>query len=342
MLTLNPIFTDGAILQAEKPVRVFGEGEGTVTVTLFDTTVTAEKTEGGWLATLPAQPYGGPYTMTVNLDGEERTLTDIWFGDVYMLGGQSNMQFKMHGRMQLGFKDELRSNEDVRLFTIDRPQVGDRFHPKDGWVPLLEQHAIAFSAIGYYLGHLLSGRGRKIGLVACYQGASVIQSWLPPEVSSRPDLQTTDLFRDHEAYPQWNTFSLLYNSMITKLAPFTFSHILWYQGESNITMGEAELYPAMLEELIKSWRAVFLDEALPFIVIQIADYTPRLRHLPWQMIQTAQLAIEKKLPNVRTVISRDICETNDIHPPTKLPLARRIATYLLSLRGEKLEEEIQL
>ena len=129
MPTLNPIFTAGTVLQAGKPIRIFGEGEGTVTVTLLGETATAEKTEGGWLATLPAQTYGGPYTMTVNLDGEERILTDIYIGDVYLLGGQSNMQFKMHGRWSLGFQDELRGSADVRLFTIDRPQVGDRFHP---------------------------------------------------------------------------------------------------------------------------------------------------------------------------------------------------------------------
>lgn len=339
MPTLHPIFTDGAVLQANKPVRIFGEGAGKVTVTLGDTTVTAAPQDGGWLATLPPQPYGGPHTLTVSLDGEARTLTDIHFGDVYLLGGQSNMQFKMHGRMQLGFKDDLRGSEDVRLFTVDRPQIGDRFHPADGWVDLRDDTAIAFSAIGYYLGHALSGRGRKIGLVACYQGASVIQSWLPEEVAARPALQSEEKYHDHAAYPQWNAVGLLYRTMIKKLAPFTFSHILWYQGESNITLGEAEIYPLLLEALIASWRDAFLDPALPFIVIQLADYAPRLRHLPWQMIQTAQLAAETKIPYVRTVISRDICETNDIHPPTKIHLARRIARVLLAEKGEELQGE---
>ena len=339
MPTLNPIFTDGAILQANKPVRIFGEGQGSVTVTLGTTTVTAEKTDGGFLATLPPQPYGGPHTLTVTLDGEEQTLTDIHFGDVYMLGGQSNMQFKMHGRMQLGFKDDLSGSPDVRLFTIDRPQVGDRFHPADGWVDLCEDTAIAFSAIGYYLGHLLSGRGRKIGLVACYQGASVIQSWLPPAVAARPELQSEEKYRDHAAYPQWNAVSLLYNRMITKLAPFVFSHILWYQGESNITMGEATIYPQLLEALITSWRAVFLDDALPFIVIQLADWAPRMNYAPWKMIQDAQMAAQDKIPHVKTVVSRDVCETNDIHPPTKIHLARRIARVLLAEKGEELEGE---
>ncbi len=339
MPTLNPIFTDGAVLQANKPLRIFGEGQGRVTVTLRDTTVIAEPTEDGWLATLPAQPYGGPCAMTVSLDGEERTLTDIWFGDVYLLGGQSNMQFKMHGRMQLGFKDDLRGSPDVRLFTIDRPQVGDRFHPKDGWVHLRDDTAIAFSAIGYYLGHALSGRGRKIGLVACYQGASVIQSWLPPAVAARPELQSEDKYRDHDAYPQWNTVSLLYNTMITKLAPFVFSHILWYQGESNISLGEAEIYPQLLDALIASWREVFLDPTLPFVVVQLADFAPRAKHAPWGMIQAAQMDAQDKIPYVQTVVSRDVCETNDIHPPTKIHLARRIARVLLAEKGEELEGE---
>jgi hypothetical protein len=82
-----------------------------------------------------------------------------------------------------------------------------------------------------------------------------------------------------------------------------------------------------------------LDATLPFIVIQLADFAPRLKHLPWQIIQTAQLAAEKNIPHVKTVISRDVCETNDIHPPTKIHLARRIARVLLAEKGEKLEGE---
>ena len=82
-------------------------------------------------------------------------------------------------------------------------------------------------------------------------------------------------------------------------------------------------------------RGAFLDDDLFFIVIQLADYAPRLRHLPWQKIQTAQLEAEKTIKNVYTVISRDVCETNDIHPPTKLPLANRIARVLLAAHGEK-------
>ena len=42
---------------------------------------------------LPPTPAGGPYVITATEDGGVGiTLTDIYFGDVFLCGGQSNMQ----------------------------------------------------------------------------------------------------------------------------------------------------------------------------------------------------------------------------------------------------------
>ena len=94
MVTLNPIFTNGMIMQANKPVRIFGSGEGEVAVDFLGQSQSITS-NGEWLIEFDAQSYGGPYTMTVSLNGKKTEINDIYFGDVYLLGGQSNMQFKM-------------------------------------------------------------------------------------------------------------------------------------------------------------------------------------------------------------------------------------------------------
>jgi hypothetical protein len=60
-------------------------------------------------------------------------------------------------------------------------------------------------------------------------------------------------------------------------------------------------------------------------VIQIADYVNRLGEA-WRNIQKAQYDIQFELPQVKTVCSADVSERDDIHPPTKIHLARRIVT----------------
>ena len=66
---------------------------------------------------------------------------------------------------------------------------------------------------------------------------------------------------------------------------------------------------------------------LPFLVVQIADYVDRDGEA-WRTIQNAQLKAAEVIPFVKTVISRDVCESDDIHPPTKHILAERIARAL--------------
>ncbi|MBR6748626.1 MAG: hypothetical protein IKM07_06775, partial [Clostridia bacterium] len=76
--------------------------------------------------------------------------------------------------------------------------------------------------------------------------------------------------------------------------------------------------------------ADFADPGLPFIVVQIAEYTPRYDD-GWRAVQKAQLDVQGMRNGVKTVISADVCETDDIHPPTKDKLSRRIADALSTL-----------
>lgn len=325
MVTLNPIFANGVILQANKPVRIFGQGKGAVTVKFLGETKSV-LAKGEWLLEFDPQNYGGPHTMEVTLEGEKTVLSDIYFGDVYLLGGQSNMQFKMWERREP--TDVYEGNENVRLYTVDRMEENteERFGMADGWVTLTKENAKDFSAIGYYVSQEL-GKDRKIGLIACYQGASVIQSWLRKDVAQRPELQVENKFADHEWFPIWNDDGILYDYMLTKIIPYSMASVLWYQGESNASVDEARIYLRFLDALTSSWREAFMDENLEFIVIQLADYDERNTE-GWHLVQAAQLKAQNELMNVKTVVCRDVCETDDIHPRSKKELSLRIVKAL--------------
>ncbi len=325
MVTLNPIITNGVIFQANKPVRIFGSGVGMVSAELLGVTKSVTS-NGEWLLEFEAQDYGGPYTMSITLDGVKREISDIYFGDVYLLGGQSNMQFKMWERREPA--DVYKGNDNVRLFTVDRieEKTEERWGALDGWITLTKENAKDFSAIGYYVSEEL-GKDRKIGLIACYQGASVIQSWLKKEVAQRPELQVENKFADHEWFPIWNDDGILYDFMIAKIIPFSMASVLWYQGESNASIEEARIYLRFLDALTSSWRKDFMDDDLEFIIIQLADYDERDTE-GWHLVQEAQMKAQNELENVKTVVCRDVCETNDIHPRSKKELSLRIVKAL--------------
>ena len=87
------------------------------------------------------------------------------------------------------------------------------------------------------------------------------------------------------------------------------------------------MYDKELCLLIDRWRQDFDDPVLPFILIQIADYLPR-NDSGWKAVQIAQTRVPQMRENVYMVVSADVCEKDNIHPPTKLYLAQRVADLL--------------
>lgn len=49
---------------------------------------------GIWRVTLDPVEAGGPYTVRAAVQNSSATLTDVLFGDIWLCGGQSNMEFK--------------------------------------------------------------------------------------------------------------------------------------------------------------------------------------------------------------------------------------------------------
>ena len=331
-MKLNQLFTSHMVLPANREIRVFGEGSGTVNIKFNGIEKTADFTSETWCVSLPPMEYGGPYEMEIILSGEKTVLSDVYIGEVYIFAGQSNMQFEI--RESSYPEEKWVSNNNIRLFNTLRMEEGEYFLPSHGWVAAERETVGYWPAIQYHVATLLAEKGIKVGAISCFQGASVIESWVPKGTFERAGINIPigDRHKDHVDawFGKWNLDSQLYDFTFKKIAPFSVNGVVWYQGESDSSIPEGEVYDIELCELIKVWRSDLLDEDLPFIVIQIADYDER-NDEGWRLVQEAQLRVEKKLPNVKTVICRDICESDNIHPPTKLELSKRVADALCKM-----------
>lgn len=331
-LTLDPLFQDHLILQAHAPIRISGTAGGPVRLTLGGCTAEiTPDTNGRWTAELPPMDYGGPFILQATCGDHTLTLQDVLLGDVYLLAGQSNMEFKLRESST----DTPCFDDDplLRFFMTERMEPGEWFSPADGWVPCTRENAANLSAIGYFLGHRLRQRtGHAIGFATCYQGCSMIQSFLSPEAAARlPEVHRLDLRSlegdDGALACPWNRDSVLYRFAARLLFPFAFRAVVWYQGESNTNRLDYDHYDLLLRALIEDWRTQLHQPELPFVIVQLAEYD-RKPGRRWDRIRAHQAAAAA-WPHVCTVPCADICETFHIHPPTKSLLGFRIADVIL-------------
>ena len=333
-MKLNPIFTGGMVLAAYKPIRIFGQGKGRVSVSFLGYEHTLNSAGDDWLIELPPAPYGGPHTMQLSLDGEAVTLSDVYLGEVILLHGQSNIEFKM--RESSSPAESYQSCELLRMFSVQNMHRGERWEQRDGWIRCRADEVGDWSAIGYHVGmELVKKKNCAVGLIACYEGASVIQSWLPDGTMDEMGLflQASDLHRDHTSpvYSKWNGEGVLYRFMVEQLIPYSLSQVIWYQGESNASEAEGKVYHRLLARLVEQRRRDFADETLFFAVVQLADTHKRMKeNNGWRLVQEAQMRVAQEMTGVATVVCRDICETDQIHPPTKGLLAHRIVEVVLN------------
>lgn len=324
-MRVSRMFTDGMVIQAGKEIRIFGEGKGKAAVDLNGVTGETESDGDEWLITLPAQNYGGPYTLKVCLNGKEKEFTDVWLGDVYLVAGQSNIRYNLRhaGTDPTTFKEtaQLRifgtNEDDISAFTFD-----------EGWCTLQKSNAYRWSAVGYYMGlDLVSKSDNKVGLIVCSQGAGVLQAFLPKGFLDGTDCYIPFEERSFGARnPEytWNRDGFLYEEKFSKMIPYNVKLAVWYQGEGNTTGKDPFVYDKLLCRFVEKWRCDLKDENLPFIIVQLANYKNCGRE-GWSTVQDMQEKAANTIKNAYLVKCADICEDNDIHPPTKNLLGARIA-----------------
>ena len=125
-----------------------------------------------------------------------------------------------------------------------------------------------------------------------------------------------------------NQPSTLFNGMIHPLAPFAVAGVVWYQGESNTGMRQAEEYAPMLRLLMANWRQAFERPQMPFVIVQLANYmafVERPQNTGWSRVREAQRLVAADDSYAELALTIDLGETVDIHPLRKKEVAQRIA-----------------
>ena len=181
------VFSSNMVLQRDKTVSVFGTGEdGTeVTAEIENVKKTAIVRNGKWSLQLPPHKAAAGLTMTVSCGGEAKTFTNVAYGEVWLAGGQSNMELELRGCTE---KDALKNdkNPGVRYYYTNKMTLKeDDFLQREknsGWTEFSEENAQAWSAVGYFFAKELAAKlGVVVGVIGCNWGGTSASYWMSRE-----------------------------------------------------------------------------------------------------------------------------------------------------------------
>lgn len=206
-IRLPSIISDGAVLQREVPIRIWGwadPSEKFEVVWKKKTYHVQAGTDGSWEIQFPAAKAGGPYMLRVG----DLVLKDILIGDVFLCSGQSNMELPVR-RVTDMFADEIAgySNSEIRQLIV--PKEYDFNSPQDdlspcSWKPCTQEHVMEFSALAYFFAkELYAKTGVPVGIVNASWGGTPVEAWMSEEsLKDFPEHINTKRLYEDEGYCQ--------------------------------------------------------------------------------------------------------------------------------------------
>jgi len=339
-LSLPAIFSDHMVLQRGQPVIVWGTSPAREKVELQLGAARAEArsdADGRWRIALPAMEAGGPFELTVRSGSRSKTIGDVFVGEVWLAAGQSNMAFRFRLSDPAGQAAALRSlqGRNVRAFAVAKVVSGGKLlHQQDGPWRVADVDGVAdWSAVGVYFSEALRlEKDVAIGIIDVSQGSSTIEAWMSEPALAEaqaagyvPKKPYEDI-RRHYRNP-----SVLHDSMLMKVVPYTIRGALWYQGESNAN--DAASYELLLPTMIRSWRALWDQPDLPFLFVQLPVYEQPGDQTgeSWARLRAAQARVHAAVPGTGLAVLIDSGDKDNLHPSDKRVVGQRLARLARAL-----------
>ena len=325
---------------------------------------------GKWLVHLPPHEAGGPFELVVRASNEVKIrdvlVGEVW---VCSGQSNMSWAMRQHKDTKAALEEsadtELRVIQFPRVSSRSPQHSVKASWQVAGPAPLEN-----FSAVAYGFGrHLRAELGVPVGLVHTSWGGTRAEAWtressLAEHEVLQPILQRWEeiyarypeaVERHEAALAEWQEQAdaakaagnkaprrprapvgpddrhapgRLHNGMLRPLVPMTFRGAIWYQGESNAA--RAFQYRTLFPTLIADWRDTFGRGQLPFLFVQLAAFEDKRAHPhAWAELREAQ-AMTLQVPNTGMACTIDLGVQNNIHPPHKLEVGRRLALQALA------------
>lgn len=333
--SISNVFGSNMVLQRNSSTTVifgFGAPGSSVTTTGVGAPLITDVGEDGiWRQILPPQVAGlTPVNITcTSTSGTSQTLSNVLFGDVYLCGGQSNMQFTMS--MLTNASTEVArvgkpAYEAIRIFTVGQSITS--YMPLNEFGAVEQNWTVAspaavyskynftvFSAACWLFGrNIFDALGQQvpIGLISSNYEGTRIQAW---STNATNDLcnssESMPVSRAGDAagsaaddsrrpgvppvqevgveQPGQNNATVLWNSMVH---PYTVGPM----ALTGITWWQAEQnwndyknYSCIFPAMIAQWRKAFGDASGESLYFGFFVLQPWITGLPLQRLRDAQM-----------------------------------------------------
>jgi sialate O-acetylesterase len=343
-VVLPRVLGHNMVLQRDKPVAIWGTAAPGEAVTVqfgSQQPRTVADASGHWQVMLkPLAASATPADLTIKGNNTIQ-LHNILVGEVWLCSGQSNMEYTMRKSSKVTLPPgadttavhELDRAHDpaIRIFLVNRKELAKPDSLHRGWSVAQDSALRSFSAPAYFFAKELNKKlCVPVGVVSSAVPGSRIEPWIAAEA-----FQKDPAFANQKVDGDPAKF---YEPMIKPLAPFTLRGFLWYQGESNCFLAETTTYTQKMRLLIQNWRAAWHDTNLPFYYVSLAPFKyseskgnkVELTEETLPRFREAQEAV-LQVPHTGLIVTTDLAtKLDDIHPPYKWEIGRRLALLALA------------
>ncbi len=253
---LSPVFADHMVLQRDRPNTFWGwaaPGEK-IHLSIGALSTTTHATPAGrWETQLtpPSDQGNAPCKLVIETSTQRIELHDLLIGDVWLCGGQSNMDFPLAHALNGPAEIATAAHERIRFFkTPQRSRYFPGSLPEGTWqicTPTTARESGLSAVAWFFARKIQSETGVPIGIVQAAVGGSPAEAWmsedaLQPFPEFRPHLAELTRLRDSSA-PEYGNFIM---------------H--WYDRYDAGSRNSAWAQPALDDS---AWKPVAVPGAFP-------------------------------------------------------------------------------
>ncbi|MBQ0011079.1 MAG: hypothetical protein KBT07_00055 [Clostridiales bacterium] len=186
MIRLAGIINSGMVIQRDVAYKIWGYEDMAeyVFVMIEGMSMMGKVENGQFMIEMP--PHEAARNVHMSISGScSIELTDICFGDVFYLSGQSNMELPVYRTMDVS-EEEIRASHYpyIRQYRVtpafELAEDASIDLPEQPWTCADGEELMQFSAAGFYCAKRIYDEKKvPIGLVLGAQGGSTIEAWMP-------------------------------------------------------------------------------------------------------------------------------------------------------------------
>jgi len=185
---LPAFFSDGMVLQCETSAPIWGKGvkNAPVRVEFAGQVIKSESDENGYwrvsLKGLKASKQGGE--LNISVGGEEKVITDVLVGEVWIASGQSNMEWTMEKTDSAAYAKTV-NLPMVKQFVGLKNVASEKeeWNLQGHWAPAVDGAPSNFSAVAFHFAEEVSNSlDVPVGIVELAWGGKPVESFMSEEV----------------------------------------------------------------------------------------------------------------------------------------------------------------